>query len=158
MYEISHVPKDKQTRRSTLYWTVSLTCIFALVLFRVTVSYTSDNPLGIACGAGTFLMIGMAVFSGWLMKRKSRLASFARHIHCQVGAVALAIAVAHWHFRWRDYFGIATALLLVTVVLSLTWKPLRRSRAVRLIHKYGGYGLILLALVHGVRALLFSGN
>jgi len=139
-------------------WLLVMALSACLLYVRGTVDFASDSPMGVAFGAGTVVMIAAAALTGWLRKSLTMAASFARTIHCPLAAVAVALAATHWHFRWRDYFGLATAALLITVALSLSWDGLRRYRPLKVYHKYGGYALVVLGLFHGVRALFFAGN
>ena len=139
-------------------WLAVIAGIAGALYVRATGGYASDSPVGVACGAGTFVLIALSTVSGRLRRGSSAVCRFARQAHWPLASLALAAALAHWHIRWRDFAGVSTSLLFIMVFVTSGLGLTRRYRSLRLIHKYGGYALLILAPFHGIRALFFAGN
>ena len=149
---------SSSTLSRRLYWAMALMGAAAFVIPRMTIAYASDSPLGVAFGIAAYGLIVLSLAAGLVSGGTTRVARLARETHRPLGTLAVAAALAQWHPRWRDYLGIATAVLVLLVALSLALNRFRRVRGLRLIHKYGAYALVAIALTHGVRALFFAGN
>jgi cytochrome b561 len=141
-----------------MFWALSFSAACGFVFVRFAYAYGADSPMGIMFGIVTGTLIAALVLSGSLRRRGTWIGGLARDVHKPLGVLVLGAALAHWHLRGRDYLGIAEAALLLVVVMALLKDSFRRHKLLRVVHKYGAYGLVLLAVIHGARALFFAGN
>ena len=122
-----------------------------------TAASSSSDPRHILYGLISF---GCVVIAAALITVKGALGSgghpYVRSFHAIFAVGALLLMVMHVKLLWREPLGLASAALLVLLSASYAIEPLRRFKAARVMHRFGGYALVALILAHAVKALWFS--
>lgn len=123
---------------------------------------SSESLTGVSLGLLAWLLAALSLlvgrYQGVRRDPKDQREAAARELHAPLGVVTLAAALAHWHPRWRNLFGVLSLGLLWAVVLSLAWPGLRRVVGAQRAHRYAAHLLVALATVHGAQALFFAQN
>lgn len=146
----------------TLAWVSMATVAACLIAVRLSMDISPESLTGTAIGLFAWLLVILSLVVGHHqgIKHNPRDISeaTARDLHVPVALLTLIVAMAHWHPRWRDLFGVLSMGLLWLVLLSLAWPGLRRFPWVRRGHRYTAHLLAAIVTLHGVQALFFVQN
>ena len=152
------MPASSRSTRVTIQTLIVAIIAVAGLWFRRTVEYTSDEPLGMRLGAIALGLILLALLTAFSRKGKGAIGRFARSQHCFLGALALVAVVVHVQPRGRQWPGIAAAIIVALIVLSFVTKLQRRQRWIHRCHKWLGYLLPLIVILHAVMAVISTSN
>ena len=121
---------------------------------QVVAGSSSGDPLHILYGLigfGCIVIAAALITINRAVSPKAR--PYIRSFHAIFAVGALLLMVMHVKLLWREPLGLASAALLVALSASYAIEPLRRFKAARLMHRFGGYVLIALILAHAVKTL-----
>lgn len=129
----------------------------AFLVYRLShPDYAGERPAGYLFGAAAYLLV-VTTAAVRLGARWRRPWALFRSDHCFFGVAAAIAAGGHVAFRFHNAPGLLSLGLLAVVIAGYCWRNWRRSPAVRWIHRWGGYALLVVGLAHGLLALLRHG-
>lgn len=153
----------KQSGRGLVFlkWALGIvtTCVWVVAIYvKIAIDFSSESPWGTLLGILTLLCIMVVVGTALVRRVKPRTYRWMIPIHISFGLNALALALCHWEPRGRNISGIASLSLLFLLCFQNILIAKGKMRILRKTHLYLGYTVLLVALFHGITALIGGGN